>query len=60
VGFKTAGQYVPYVLKTFFASLPSVIFRRDPEWKWLIAELSRVAFQYSSMLRIPIVGLSDL
>lgn len=48
------------MLKTLVITLPAAIVRWDPGWRWFVADIARTTFVYETMLRIPIVHLSDL
>lgn len=37
-----------------------MIVRKDPGWRWFIADICRAVFVYESILSIPIIHLSDL
>ncbi len=53
-------EYLLYLLKSFFVTLPAAVVRWDPGWRWFVADIARTAFVYETMLRIPIMELSDL
>lgn len=56
----TALRYLSCVAQGLFCTLPAAIFKGNNGWKWLVADLARKSFEYSSMLRVPIASPTDL